>query len=165
MVLLLWIFLDLVEFVGDVDTCFCEHLFRLSAGMIFSFADNSFNTAGNDEHGAGTTRCHTTVEGGTFDGDTDLGRLENGILFGMNGADTVIGYGAVFMSNCDHEMANIITVRLAGRRTNIASGNLMVVTVDDDAAGTASITSGSKGELIGNSEPEISPAYTIWFVG
>lgn len=124
--------------------------------MVLIFADDPFDTNTNDKHGTDSARGHATVKSGIFDGNADAGGLDDGILFGMDGANTVLGDVTIFISSYLNLMTDVITVRQARRRANV-TGNHNVVVADDDTADHTTITGGSFGNGIGDFDEVFIP--------
>ena len=117
--------------------------------MISAFGIDFFDTAVDKKHGANAAGGHAAVDGGVFDGNTQKGGLADGVLFGVDGADTVIGGVTIFMDGLFHLVTNVVAVVHADGRANIA-GDQDVPVANNDAARSATVTSGAGGDGVGH---------------
>jgi len=67
-----------------------KKLLRLTSGVVFALAEYPGNTAADNQHGAGSAWGHPAVQGGSVKSYSPLGSLADGVLFGVNCADTVL---------------------------------------------------------------------------
>src|SRR5574344_473481 len=93
--LLVLVLLHFVMEKFQLFSCLTEKFLALGTGVVLALANHTLNTAINDEHGTSATRRHTAIERGAIECYTSAGGLTNGILFSMNRADAMGGYGAV----------------------------------------------------------------------
>ena len=111
------VFLNFVELVVKLAADLGEHNFGFESSAIAALTNDAFDVASDDKHSTSAARGHAAVNGGTFDGNADDGRLENGILFSVDSADTVLAYRTVRVNGLAQVVANsrIVTVRQTRR--------------------------------------------------
>jgi hypothetical protein len=146
---LIFILLSLFVFELDRDPGQAKELFRFLSGMVAALADDPYDSAIDQKHRTGATRCHPTVEGGSFDGDSSFCRLADRVLFGMNGPNTVLRQVTVFVDQFLELVAYLIAMRQALGRAYITRDEYLAV-LRDDAAAPSSIARGSFGDCVGN---------------
>ena len=109
-------FVDLHGFFDDreLDVCRCQDLGRVSTGVVAAARHDSRDAAGGNEHGTDSARFHRAIDRGSFERKAVAGGLNNGVLFGMHGADTVLAHRPVVIHNLLQVVARLIAVRHAG---------------------------------------------------
>ena len=117
------LFFVLHDFFGEEIELYAglaEHLFGFGAGVVFVGANHAGDAAVDDEHGAGTAGGHSAVEGGTVEGDTQLGGLADGVLLRMNRAHAVLGDRTVLMHHLLELVPDLVAVRKTFRSAHVA---------------------------------------------
>ena len=105
----------------QLDTGLSEEFLALGAGMVFALADDPFDAAVDDEHGAGAARGHAAVERSAVEGYAAAGGLADGVLLSVDGADTVGGDVAVGIDGLAEEVTHLVAMRQSRGRTDITS--------------------------------------------
>lgn len=82
---------------------------------------------------------HLAVKSGSVQGDSEAGRLADGVLFGVAGADAVPRLAAVVMRYRIHFVADLVAVLKTHGRADIAGRDYAPV-FDDDATRTPPVT-------------------------
>ena len=116
--------------------------------MIILVRDDFFDASIDEHLCTNITWRHVAIYRSTIDGNTQLCRLGNGVLFGMNGADAMLGSRAVVIYDFVHLMADVIAVRYADRRTDIA-GNKDEFIAYDYASRTAATACAATADKLG----------------
>jgi hypothetical protein len=111
--------------------------------MVILFADDSFDPDIDYHLGADIARSHFAIKCRPIKRDAQLGRLANGILLGVGGADAVLGGMSVFVNDSVKLMADLVAVRQAHWRADIAGGENLLVSGDNAAGTTARLATWS----------------------
>ena len=110
-----------------------KHLFALGRIVIAHLGDYPDDSAVDNHHRAGAAGSHAAVKRGPFDGYAALGRLADRVLLGMDGAHAVLTYRAILMQHLAHLVPYFVAVWKAGRRSDIACSENLVVALDNTA--------------------------------
>jgi len=124
--------------------------------MVATFGVDLLDTTVDEKHGTSAAGGHTTVDGGTLDGNSQKSGLTDGVLLGVDSTDAVIGGVTVFVNGLFHLMAHIVTVIHTKRRANVTGDQDMPVT-DNDAAGATTVTSGAGRDGVSQTEKIFIP--------
>src|ERR1035437_10056653 len=91
-------------------TTFSKSIFAFLALMII-LGNNDFFYSGIDkEFGTNIARCHMAIKSSAVNRDTELCRLGNGILFRMDSANAMLGFGSIIVDDFVHLMADFIAM-------------------------------------------------------
>ena len=134
---MLFVLLYLIVHIFQCYASLAEHLFRLGPVMVFPLANHAFNAAVDDEHRAGAAGRHPAIQGCFIERDPQARRLADGILFGMHCAHAVLGDSFILMQHLFHEMADLVAMRQATRRSNIPGNQDLPVASNDTTAAAA----------------------------
>jgi hypothetical protein len=125
------------EFEGNIGVF--KHVLGFTAGVVTSFADDLGYPAVDDEHGAYAAGGHAAVKRRALQTDAELGGLTDGVLFGVDGADAVLGHGIVFVGDLLHLVTDFVAVRETHGRADVSRHEELAV-AGDDAAASPSVT-------------------------
>ncbi len=83
--------------------------------MVSVLANDPFDAAVDNQHGAGPAGGHPAVEGSSIQGNAVLGSLTDSVLLCMDGPYAVLRDVSILMNHPSQLMPNFITVGQPGR--------------------------------------------------
>jgi hypothetical protein len=143
-VLLAFVFFEFVVNNDKLYACLPKHLDGVLVGVVAFLADNPFDACVDYHHGAGSTRRHFAVKRGALQWYAETRRLDDGVLFRVQGADAVLADFVVSSDDFAHVMSDVVAVRQPRGGTHVACGHDAFV-FDDDAACFAAVAGGAFG--------------------
>ena len=154
------VLLHLVHQVDNLHPGLGKHGQGVGTVVVFSLAHYPLYAAVDDEHGTGAAGGHAAVEGCPLDGDAILGGLADGVLLGMDSADTVLGDGAILVYHLLHLVAHLVAMGQASRGAHIASHQDAIV-LGYDAAGAPPPAGGPLCHRIADFHKIVIPVGTL----
>ena len=109
--------------------------------------DDALDAGVDDHFGAGEAGLMRDVDHAAVGADAVEGGLDDGVLFGVEGADAVA---------VDDQMADVVAVGQAGRCTVVASGE-DASAADDDGADMGAIAGAARGDGEGDLQKVLVP--------
>jgi hypothetical protein len=124
-----------------------EHFFGVIGIVITPLGYNADNAAIDYQHSAGAARGHAAVECRAVNGYAAFCRLANGVLFRVNGADTVCRDAAVFVYHLFQLVPDLIAMRQPMGASHITR-NKNVVVLRDNRAASPPVAGGAFGNSV-----------------
>ena len=145
----------------QTDAGLLEHVAGFLCRVVTEFGHHVFDAAADNQHGAHPAGLHFAIQGAAFQGNTVPGGLADGVLFGVDSSHTMLASGAVIVDHLFHQVADIVAVRQAGRRADIACRNDPFIP-DNNAARAAAVAGGPGGNGVHHVNKVVVP---IWSHG
>ena len=95
----------------ELDAGLTEEFLALGTAVVFALADDAFDAAVDNQHGAGAAGGHAAIERGAVEGDAATRSLTDGVLLGMDGADAMGRDMAVGVDGLAEEVSHLVAVR------------------------------------------------------